>query len=391
MMNPSDDHTRLARPVSGRIAQLDVVRGLAVVLMVVGHSIDAVLAPAPRLTEAFHYYELLRGLTAPLFLLLAGFAFTIATVKYWDEHTRFGARTSRRFLRAALLLAAGYALHLPFLSFGKILFNATPDDCAQFLQADILQCVALSLATLQLTVLLTRTPERHRVVALTLGIGIAAVAPIAWSTNLEGILPRALIPYLNQQYRTLFPPVPYAAYMFLGAALGHTYLVARTRANVHRWYRRMAFAAAILFCAGLAGELFSWKIVPAHDSWKADPGTLAMHAAVAMTVLTLFLRIRGFHPQLGRVASLLGQSSLFVYVVHLVVVYGSVANPGLASLVGRELSVGAALAVAAGVLVMMIGVTAGFRHLRGTYRIHLRIAQAGVASLLIYLFMTQPY
>jgi uncharacterized membrane protein len=388
MMNPSDDHPR---PVSGRITQLDIVRGVAVVLMVAGHSVDAVLAPAPRLTEAFHSYELLRGLTAPLFLLLAGFAFTIATVKYWDEHTTFGVKTSRRFLRAALLLTVGYALHLPFLSFGKILFGATPDDYAQFLQADILQCVALSLATLQLTVLLTRTHARHRAVALALGIGIAAVAPFAWSTNLEGILPRAIIPYLNQQYWTLFPLIPYAAYMFLGSALGHSYLVARTRGNLQSWYRHMAFGAVILFCAGVASEIIPWKIYPGHDYWKASPGVVAMHAAVAMTVMTLFLRMRRFPLRLGRVASLLGQSSLFVYVAHLIVVYGSVANPGLASLLGRELSVGAALAVAAGVLLMMIGVTAGFRYLRGTYRIHLRIAQAGVASLLIYLFITQPY
>ena len=215
--------------------------------MILGHSIDAVLAPGPRLTEAFRYYEILRGLTAPLFLLLAGFAFTVATVKHWESHTRLGRLTMRRLLRAGLLLGVGYALHLPFFSFGKLLLNATPEDYAIFLQVDVLHCVALSLAVLQLTVLVTRTPRRHMKAMAALAVLIVGVAPLVWAADLDGVLPRALIPYLNQQYRSLFPLVPYAAYMFLGSRLGHTFLFARAEGSQEQWARRMILGAG---CAG---------------------------------------------------------------------------------------------------------------------------------------------
>jgi len=375
----------------GRITQLDIARGIAVVLMVLGHSIDAVLAPAPRLTEVFGYYDVLRGLTAPLFLLLAGFAFTVSTVKHWDQHTRFGRPTVRRFVRAALLLGVGYALHLPFLSFGKLLLTATPQDYARFLQADVLHCVALSLAALQLSVLIARTPARHLHLSLALSVAIAAAAPLVWAIDLDGLFPRAVIPYLNQQYQTMFPLVPFTAYMVLGAALGHTYLQARDAGSEHLWYRRMMLAAGLLVGAGIAGSLLPLTVYPGHDYWKTNPGILAIRAGSVMAVVIALLRFRHFPPRLAGVMMRLGQASLFVYVAHLILVYGSVVNPGLARVLGQDLSVPSAIAVAFGVLLAMMALSSAFGSLRSSYGVHLRIAQASAATLLIYLFFARPY
>jgi len=389
-MNTPEFPAQPVRP-AGRITQLDLARGIAVVLMVLGHSVDAVLAPAPRLTEAFRYYDVLRGLTAPLFLLLAGFAFTVSTVKHWDQHTRFGRPTVRRFVRAALLLGIGYALHLPFLSFGKLLLTATPDDYARFLQADVLHCVALSLAALQLSVLVARTTARHLRLILALGVVIAAVAPLVWAMDFNALLPRAVIPYLNQQYRTMFPLVPFAAYMFLGAALGHSFLLARDAGTERLWYRRMMLAAGLLVGAGLAGSLLPWTVYPGHDYWKTNPGMLAIRAGSVLALVIAFLRLRRFPPRLAGVMVRLGQASLFVYVAHLILVYGSVVNPGLARVLGQDLSAPSAIAVAFGVLLAMTALTSAFGSLRRSYGVHLRIAQASAATLLMYLFLTRPY
>jgi surface polysaccharide O-acyltransferase-like enzyme len=103
------------------------------------------------------------------------------------------------------------------------------------------------------------------------------------------------------------------------------------------------------------------------------------------------LQVQQFPQRIRGLLMVLGQSSLFVYVVHLVVVYGSVANLGLADILGQNLSVPAAAAVALGVLLSMTVLASGFRYLRGTHRVHLRVAQAGVATLLMYLFVTRPY
>jgi acyltransferase len=59
---------------SQRVEFLDLLRGIAVVIMVMGHSIDAVLSAAVRSSELFRAYNSLRGFTAPIFLFIAGFS-----------------------------------------------------------------------------------------------------------------------------------------------------------------------------------------------------------------------------------------------------------------------------------------------------------------------------
>src|SRR5438093_840269 len=125
------------------------MRGVAVVVMVIGHSIDSVLALDARSTEAFRLYDAVRGLTAPIFLFVSGFAFAIVTERHWDECRTFSRRLRGRLLKVILLLMIGYALHLPFFSFNKLLYETKPEAYAQLFQADMLHCVAAGILLLQ--------------------------------------------------------------------------------------------------------------------------------------------------------------------------------------------------------------------------------------------------
>ena len=86
--NPDFD----ASTTTQRVQSLDFMRGFAVVVMVMGHSIDAVLSPDARDTEAFRVYDALRGFTAPLFLFISGFAFAVVPDARWDAFVAFGRR-----------------------------------------------------------------------------------------------------------------------------------------------------------------------------------------------------------------------------------------------------------------------------------------------------------
>ena len=67
-----------------RVIFIDLARTLAVVLMLYGHTVSALLAPEFRAGTWYDVWQFQRGLTSCLFLLLSGFAFSIATARRWS-------------------------------------------------------------------------------------------------------------------------------------------------------------------------------------------------------------------------------------------------------------------------------------------------------------------
>jgi uncharacterized membrane protein len=100
-----------------RVIFIDLARALAVVLMVAGHTSSALLADPYRGGPWFDVWMFQRGLTSALFLLLAGFAFTVATTRHWSSHLRVSDAVVKRLRRFALFVVLGYGLHFPVLHF----------------------------------------------------------------------------------------------------------------------------------------------------------------------------------------------------------------------------------------------------------------------------------
>jgi acyltransferase len=169
---------------SQRIAFLDIMRGVAVVVMVVGHSIDAVLSREVRASELFQLYDAVRGFTAPIFLFVAGFAFSVSSEKRWADLHSLGRPVTRRLSRFLGLLAIGYALHIPFFSLDKLLHNTTPAEYAQMYQADVLHCLAVSMILLQLGLFLVKTPRVFALFSLSLAGVIVFASPFLWQARI---------------------------------------------------------------------------------------------------------------------------------------------------------------------------------------------------------------
>ncbi len=377
--------------LSKRITQLDVMRGVAVVAMVLGHSIDAVLSPDVRAIEAFRLYDFARGFTAPVFLVLSGFAFAVSTERRWAEYIRPSVVVGKRLLKIALLVAIGYALHLPFFSLGKIMLNTTPDEYARFCQVDVLQCVAGGVLLLQLLTFLSRTPRRFALMAFLAGSLITFVTPLVWTTDFGAFLPRWLIPYLNQQQPSMFPLFPYAAYMLFGATTGHLYLRARSSGQEQIVLKAFLAAGAALFAVGLLIDQVPLQLYPSHDYWKASPSIILIRTGVVLLVTSAFFSMKRIHPIIADSAGLLGRSSFLVYAAHIPLVYGSSINAGLAQLIGRGAPVHATMALALGVLVSMLALAHLVAFLRRNHRLPFRFAQAGLACSLLYVFLTKPF
>ncbi|MEO8258443.1 MAG: acyltransferase family protein [Acidobacteriota bacterium] len=324
-----------------RLVVVDLARALAILMMLQGHTLHAVLSNDMLTGVWFRVWLFMRGQTSCLFFLLSGFAFTLATFRHWTEHLRSWTAIARRLRRFGFFLLLGYALHSP----GKLadLYWLNEEGWRSLLAVDVLQCLAVILIVLQVLVLLVRTPGRH---ALAAGAGCAAIVgltPVIWRANETGSLPIGAAAFLSPATGSLFPLFPWGAYVLFGAVLGHLY-------RRHGPVRIVMFANRVLLPGG--GAMIALAVVGTWlplepfgqtDFWSTSPNHFLLRAGIVLLILGLLAHVSGRGGEPGFIVRVLARESLMIYAVHLCLVYGSPWNVGLYQLVGPTLPVVPAL------------------------------------------------
>jgi len=204
---------------------IDLARALAVVFMLYGHAIDALLAPAYKAGTWHSAWQFQRGLTSSLFLLLSGFAFSVATGRHWASHTTLSPKWWKRVRRFALFIGLGYMLHFPA---GRVfdLPWAREPQWRSFYAADVLQLIGVTFIGVQCLVLLVPSRRRFALVALALAVAMVALTPLMWSIEWSRWLPMGIWAYLAPVFGPefpLFPLFPWSAFILIGVALGQLY------------------------------------------------------------------------------------------------------------------------------------------------------------------------
>jgi heparan-alpha-glucosaminide N-acetyltransferase-like protein len=343
-----------ARAGAHRVIFVDLARAIGVALMVEGHTLDALLASSYRAGPVFSAWVFQRGLTSCLFLLLAGFAFSVATARHWNSHVRLTRQSFARVRRFAFFVVLGYALHFPAAHYGEL---RTIGDLQwrSFLAVDVLQLIGVSLLLLQALVLVTRTPQAFTIAASALCALLAVATPWAWATDWQTQLPLPIAAYLSSATGSQFPVIPWSAYVMLGAALGQIYGrwgAANLAAFANRFL--LGAGAAMMVAASVFGRL---PVAPfgSSDFWSTSPNQFLLRAGCVLLFVGLIAHLSQLLSFLPHVFGALAQESLLVYFVHLCIVYGSVWNVGLYATIGPTLSLPAvALTVVALVASMML-------------------------------------
>jgi acyltransferase len=318
--------------------------------MVVGHTLDALLAPAVRLEPAVVAYWKARGLTAPLFMLVSGWAVTAALRRSGGAGPRLLAG---RLPRVALLLAIGLALRFPGWDQAGLVAGAT-EPWAHLLGFDALHVIAVGLLVTAAVQALGRPLREERLwfallVVLAVSLGLRPPAP------LQGRLPAALPALAVTQAlggSSPFPLVPWTGYFFAGALLGLLVLDGSPRTAP-----RMAAGGAALVAATC------WQGIGTAP--PGEPALIAFRIGVILLVLAVLWQVPA--ASAARVAPL-GRLSLWVYALHVPLVYGWSTIPGLSWRIGPVLGFPAAAAAAAAVLLASLAAAAilsgGWRRLK---------------------------
>lgn len=335
-----------------RAHAIDLLRLIAAVQMISGHTIDALIAPEYRSGGVWATWTVIRGLTAVAFLFASGVSFAMVA-------SQSPQRRPARVRRALQLIVISYALHPPVALFSS---DAALRDSAlsAFFAVDVLACIGVTLLVLE--VLAARLSPRV-FIAMTgvLGLVVILVAPLAEPIEPRGIA-WPLLDYLTKRGGSLFPLLPCSGFALLGAAIGS---IARPREAGARSSFVLAAAAVILGVLALAWS--SLTPTPPPESYYAWPAASFMRlTAVVVGALVLTLATRRVDSLPSWMTTLAG-ATLFLYVSHLLVLY--VGGIGLVHFFGASLSVEASAAAAVAMIaVCAAGALAWNRYVTGTAR-----------------------
>jgi uncharacterized membrane protein len=352
-------------------------------MMIQGHTIDAVLATGIRSGTSFEVWTFLRGLTSCTFLMLSGVVFTIATLRHWPLHLEPGLPVLRRLRRFGFFLLLGYALHFPVSSISR-LWQASDERWQSFLVVDVLQCVAITLIGLQVLVLLARTPRRFEIGAAVACVAVVLLTPAMWAVPWSESLPLAVASYLSPAYGSQFPLFPWSAYMLFGVVVGMAYLRAG-HSDLARFANRqlLGVGAGMVVLAFLFAQV-PWQPFGPTDFWKTSPNQFLLRSGLVLVLFGVAAHASRFVSHKPRLIHSLAQESLVIYASHLCLVYGSIWNSGLRQLVGPTLPWNAAIGYAA-LMWLVMGLYALIWH--WTKRTHPRTAAVlrwTLAAVLVY-------
>ena len=200
---------------SARLAYIDWLRGVAILIMIGAHTFDAWTLPAERLRPGYGRIVIIAGMAAPLFLFLAGVGLALAAA----AHLRRG-RTNRdasRLVQRRGWQIFGYAFLFRLQSFVLGGFAAP----ANLLKVDILNVMGPAIAVAGAVWGSARTR-----VGKAIGLSLAAVAvsiatPILRGSSWLNVLPDPVEWYFQPpKGRGTFTLLPWSAFVFAGAVLG---------------------------------------------------------------------------------------------------------------------------------------------------------------------------
>ncbi len=280
-----------------RIRAFDWLRGIAVFVMIQTHALSLLL-PGLRSGPRFQTLQWIDGLVAPSFIFAAGFAMALTQVR---AAAAPGARwprirkTLRRLFEVFAVATLMAWMWFPIFREPKWL-----------LRIDILMCIFLSLlVALPILAALATRPRALSWVALGLAALVFGIAPLG--EHLTGFFGHLLTHKTDSPFALL----PWAGYVYLGAAVG-----AATAAG---GVRAAALWLLGILVAGLAigyWTPFFEALYGPHDFWVTNPANCARRFTHVAGLALLLLGVEKLRPAPIWLLEVFGTSSLAGYFWH---------------------------------------------------------------------------
>ncbi len=319
---------------SHRRAYVDWARGIAVLLMIEAHTADAWtrLSPSVRRTIPFRDATVLGGFAAPLFLWLAGLAVVLAA-------TRTAERTGSRRAAVEMICRRGLEIFILGFLFRVQGFIITPGSHPVTLfRVDILNIMGPAIAVAGIVWGLARTAAARVWWYTAIAAAIALVTPVVRIAPAVGALPLWLQWYLRPFGEfTIFTLFPWAGFVFAGGAVGALIAAVRGESAERRLHAILGAIGVALVALGFYTAARP-SMYAASSFWTSSPTWFAIRLGILMIALTVIYACEAVfatRPRRATPAAVaqsvspaidplahLGRNSLFIYWIHVELVYG---------------------------------------------------------------------
>jgi uncharacterized membrane protein len=298
-----------------RLPHLDLLRGLAVLVMIEAHTMDSWTRVDERGRAVYDWALFVGGFGAPSFLFLAGLTLTLAAGARLDRGVAAAevARLARRRGWQIFGLAFLFRVYSLLVSGGTF---------AKLIKVDILNIMGLAMLGVALLWQLGSSRRTRALLLLSAAAVTVLVTPLVHAASWPGGLPNPIEWYLRPPPgRTdTFMIFPWAGFLFAGAALGVWLQTAVSRGSERTLNRTLLVAGPVIAGAGLSAAYLP-AIYPTVDFWHTSPTFFLIRLGILLTALPASYWCAARMPPASWLHRL-GAASLFVYWVHVEIVYG---------------------------------------------------------------------
>jgi uncharacterized membrane protein len=360
-----------------RLAAVDVMRGFVIALMTVDHASEAFNAgrvftdsaffwkPGSALPLAQFLTRWVTHLCAPTFVLLAGVALAISSEKR-AARGESDSSIGRHILVRGLLLIAFEVLWMSpvMLGPGRVLFQ-------------VLFAIGASLVCMSV---LRRLPDRA-LLGLGLGLAVGSEALVGLLTSLGVVrtIPAAIVVaggfFFDRKWIIAYPLLPWLSIMCLGWAFGRKLVKWGPEAPARA--TRMLAVVGVVSLASFAvlrgvdgyGNMMLHKDSGALVQWlhvsKYPPSVtfITLELGIASLALAWLFTATQQNADFARPVALLGQVSLFYYLLHIHLLKLGAWALGVA----EKLGLGATWSAALVVLVLLYPLCAWYRRYKAAH------------------------
>lgn len=287
--------------------------------MILAHALDGWTRQADRGTAAFRDLTVLGGFAAPLFLWLAGLALALAG-------ERAASRAGRRRAGVEAIVHRGLEVFVLAFLFRLQAFVVSPGGpLLALFRVDILNIMGPAIVAAGLVWGVARDPRRAAMLCGAVAAAIALAAPVVRSAAWVGDLPVWFQWYLRPAGDfTTFTLFPWAGFVFAGAAAGSVLSLARDPVVERRALSTLAAVAAALVAVGFWAATLP-TIYASSSFWTTSPTWFSIRLGVVLLTLVLTFALTGWSwgpARIERALERFGRHSLFIYWIHVELVYG---------------------------------------------------------------------
>jgi fucose 4-O-acetylase-like acetyltransferase len=345
-----------------RLKFIDMARSIAILMMLEGHFTGAALSWDYRKNEylAYDIWHNIHGLTSPLFFTVTGVIFVYLLTAKGAGGYFTNIRVKKGFRRVLTLLFWGYFIQLNLWSIGQSVYYGSEFHMNWFYAFHVLQSIGVGIFFLLVIYGIYKLINKGAVywyylfgALVVFGFYAQMKAHITWDDKLielgkmtaeqRRFLPKGAPLFIQNMFYGQFSDfsiLRYAGYTLMGGMIGS---IIRTFEHKTRewWFGASFIAVGILISSFIQAGLHQIDNLTENWGWVTE-GRWEMNAThfirlgQVITVLGLLMLVDAYFNVKAKLFLKVGQNTLPIYIVHVIILYGGIFGFGLKPLAFDE-------------------------------------------------------